>query len=285
LAASPTALRAAVDRVYDVHGIRFRVESDDTTALATVATTYAAFAIPPDSVGPGVRVVQGAPARRGPATGDAAVLDLLDRVVDEVLEGLAARGVLVMHAGAVELDGRAFVLAGHSGAGKSTLTLGLVRGGAGWLTDELTLIDRDDRTVLPYPRAIHVSPDTVRLLPTLDFLTDRPRQTLGGDSEWSLDPEDVARGLGGRLAPPTPLGGILLMHRRPEPDRPPRLEPIPPGVATMELLRHTPAAARDMGGVMRRLAGIVPTVPTMSLRAGPLEETVIAIQRWAAGST
>lgn len=282
MVAAPSALRAPVGNVYDVHGIRFRVESDDPAALAAVATTYASFTAPAADAGADISVVSFARPHGTPPAGDASVLGLLDRVVDEVLGGLAARGILVLHAAAVELDGLAYLLAGHSGAGKSTLTLGLVREGAGWLTDELTLIDRDDRTVLPYPRAIHVSPETLDLLPELGFLAQRPRQTLGGDSEWSVTAEDVTRGLGGRLAPPTPLGGIIVMARRPDPDREPRLEPMSPALATMELLRQTPAAGRDFGAAMTRMAGIVSTVPTMSLATGRLDATVAAIMRWAA---
>lgn len=53
------------------------------------------------------------------------------------------RGRLPLHAGVVEVDGRALVLAGESGVGKSTLAAALVRRGHRLLSDDLCLLDTD----------------------------------------------------------------------------------------------------------------------------------------------
>lgn len=261
---------------FRILGVDIRVETDDIDAARAVADTYAAFTVPlDDPAGPIERIEHQRVAGRSP------VLSLLDRVVDTVLVGLAGQGVLVIHAGVVEIDGRAILLAGRSGAGKSTLTLAIVRAGAGWLTDELALIGPDDSTVLPYPRAIHVSPETVDLLPDLAFLRARPRQTLGGDSEWSVTVEDIRLAFGAPPAEPTRLAGALLLDGFPDPTRPPVLTPIPAAVATVELLRETPAASHDLLSAMTRLAAITPRVASARLQVGELQATAALVRAWA----
>lgn len=51
------------------------------------------------------------------------------------------RGLLPLHAGCVEIDGKAVAFAGHSGAGKSTLAAAFRRRGFPLLADDVTVID------------------------------------------------------------------------------------------------------------------------------------------------
>lgn len=53
---------------------------------------------------------------------------------------LAGVGLLPMHASAVEVDGRAYLLAGRAGAGKSTLTAELLGNGARLIGDDLSVL-------------------------------------------------------------------------------------------------------------------------------------------------
>jgi hypothetical protein len=66
------------------------------------------------------------------------------------------RGLLPLHAGCVEIDGKAVAFAGHSGAGKSTLAAAFLRRGFTLLADDVTVIDlsgADGPMVLPsFPR-------------------------------------------------------------------------------------------------------------------------------------
>jgi hypothetical protein len=280
-------------RRYAIHGIDLHVEADHAAAAEAVAISYGAFAVGPDLPALGDVVTISALRTGGRVrltdhrgrvafvnTETSAVLGLLDRVVMAVLERLHARGILGTHAGVVDIAGRAVLLAGRSGRGKSTLTLGLVRRGAGWLTDELALIGDDDVTVLPYPRALHVSPATAGLLPELAFLHDRPRHDLGGESEWSVTPADLARAFGTRDAGPARLAAILLLDGAPDPDRAPEITRVAPALATMELLRGTPAAADDFAGTMRRLSDIAVGVATARLRVGELDRTAALVGDW-----
>jgi hypothetical protein len=261
-----------------VHGLDLRVRSDVPAVLDTVAASYAAFRVvdPASDRDTSIRIEMWSTAARD-AT--AAVLGTLDQVVMQVIDGLGAEGILGTHAAAVALDDdRAVVLAGRSGAGKSTLALALLRDGAGLLTDELTLIDRDDRTILPYPRAIHVSPATVDLLPELGFLRERQRQALGAELEWAVSTDDVARAFGATVAGPTRLAAIVILDQRGDPADEPIIERITGAQAAMELSRGTPAAARDFAGTVSRLGSIAGSAPTFRLRATDLRRTAALLR-------
>jgi HprK-related kinase A len=67
---------------------------------------------------------------------------------------LGQRRYLLLHAGAVEREGRALLLTGDSGAGKSTLAALLGERGWRFLGDEFALLGLDDGLVRPFPRAV-----------------------------------------------------------------------------------------------------------------------------------
>jgi len=296
LAATAPWPTAAVNRSsahYAIHGLELVVETDVPAAADAVAMSYGAFAIGQDhaplrdrAMITALRSADGIllTDHRGRATlvteETSVVLGLLDRVVMAVLDRLRTQGIVGTHAGVVEVNGRAVLLSGRSGRGKSTLTLGLLRRGAGWLTDELALIAADDVTILRYPRALHVSPATAALLPELSFLDERPRYDLGGGSEWSVVPADLARAFGTGPAGPARLAAILLLDGDPDPRRAPEITHVAPAVATMELLRGTPAAVDDFTGTMRRLSDIAVRVATARLRVGELERTAALVGDW-----
>jgi hypothetical protein len=54
---------------------------------------------------------------------------------------VALRGRLVLHASAVELDGRALLFCGHSGGGKSTLSRSLSQGGMPLFSDDIVTVE------------------------------------------------------------------------------------------------------------------------------------------------
>jgi hypothetical protein len=55
-----------------------------------------------------------------------------------------ARGYLVLHASAVQCDGRSLVFLGDKGAGKSTTATAFLKSGAALLTDDLLVVDLSD---------------------------------------------------------------------------------------------------------------------------------------------
>lgn len=67
---------------------------------------------------------------------------------------LGQRRYLLLHASAVERDGRVLLMTGESGAGKSTLAALLAARGWRLMGDEFALIDLADGQVHPFPRLV-----------------------------------------------------------------------------------------------------------------------------------
>jgi hypothetical protein len=65
-----------------------------------------------------------------------------------------AHHYLMLHAAVLEKNGRAVVLPGDPGAGKSTLTAALMLSGWRLLSDEITLIDREDGLLVGLARPV-----------------------------------------------------------------------------------------------------------------------------------
>ena len=76
---------------------------------------------------------------------------------------LGQRRFLLLHASAVERDGRALLMTGHSGAGKSTLAALLGERGWRFLGDEFALLDLEDGVLHPFPRAISLKNEAAYL--------------------------------------------------------------------------------------------------------------------------
>jgi len=76
-----------------------------------------------------------------------------------------AHHYLMLHAAVLEKNGRAVVLPGDPGAGKSTLTAALMLSGWRLLSDEITLMDRDDGLLVGLARPVslkNASIDVIR---------------------------------------------------------------------------------------------------------------------------
>ncbi len=115
---------------------------------------------------------------------------------------LAMRGMLPLHASAIVLHDRAWLLAGASGAGKSTLTAELLMAGACLLADDLTPL-----TLAPSPVAWRGRP-ALRLHPEscAGLATDgAPEPTDDGRGKLLVRPASRAADRG------WPVGGVLLL--------------------------------------------------------------------------
>jgi hypothetical protein len=99
-----------------------------------------------------------------------------------------------VHAGVLELDGRALMLVAPSGGGKSTTVWGLVHHGFRYLSDELAPIDVSRMTVHPYPRAVTLKRRPPRAYP----LPGRARSTSRG---FHVPTDAIAGGVGTRAVP------------------------------------------------------------------------------------
>jgi hypothetical protein len=287
---------------FDIQGIELVVRSNDDEALGRIHDTYGWFADPARTVsgrGP-TSTVEVAFVREsdglvtvidaeGRATRwsaeDQPLVALLDAIVVGVIAGLSRAGILAIHAGVVALDGRAILVSGRSGRGKTTLVLGLLRRGLDLLSDELALVAPDNRTVLAYPRGLHIRPAALDLFPELGFLAAIEPYELGGGSEWAVSPDAVHRAFGTFVLDMARVSAVVLLDGDPAADAAPELTPVPSAIGTMELLRGTPAAAWDFDGVLARLPAIVGDVPCAKIRSARLEATVDTVLDWAARAT
>jgi len=105
-----------------------------------------------------------------------------------------AREAILLHAGAVELNGTVVVIAGSSGRGKSTLTAALVRSGLGYLTDELVIIEPSTNQVRPYPKALDLAATSLDLL-------DVPPEGVFPSDKFRVSPSSLGEvSSGGQLS-------------------------------------------------------------------------------------
>lgn len=177
----------------------FRIGSDWRAPIETLADLYADYPRPelPDYT---VRLEALRPWRRWirPAIAisgdymlpDAAPLPLAQALLAAEMGmnlqlALGARRFLLLHASAVERDGRALLMSGESGAGKSTLATLLAARGWRFMGDEFALIEPETGLAWPLPRLISLKNDGVsaaaRVWPRARFgplLHDTPKGTI-----------------------------------------------------------------------------------------------------------
>jgi HprK-related kinase A len=75
-----------------------------------------------------------------------------------------AHHYLMLHAAVLEKNGRAVILPGDPGAGKSTLTAALTLSGFRLLSDELTLVDRNDGLLVPLARPVSLKNASIEVV-------------------------------------------------------------------------------------------------------------------------
>ena len=128
-------------------------------------------------------------------------------VISQVLPLAAAvQGLELLHASAVEIDGRAYAIVGSSGAGKTSLALRLLLRGAGWITDDVLALSAESDGLRAHAGAAIAG---VRHAEA-ERLTVAERAILGvplGDN-----PKEVLL----RVKPtrvPLPLAGVLFLAR------------------------------------------------------------------------
>lgn len=98
---------------------------------------------------------------------------------------------LVIHAGVVERDGRAAILAAPPGAGKSTLCAGLCLRGWRLLSDELTLVRLGGELIDAFTRPICLKNESIDLI-----------RRFAPDCRWGPTVDSTRKGRVAHLAPP-----------------------------------------------------------------------------------
>lgn len=149
---------------------QFRIGSDWPQPVAQLAALYAAYPQPEGPANATVRLFAARPWRRfiRPAVhigGDFTIPDALPlplsmgllaaEMAMNLQMALGWRRHMLLHASAVERNGRALIMSGASGSGKSTLAALLGESGD-WrlMGDEFTLIDPGSGEALAFPRPV-----------------------------------------------------------------------------------------------------------------------------------
>lgn len=170
--------------------VGFRVGSDWRAPVAALEQLYAAYPKPEDGIPDfTVRLFAARWWRRflrpsitiegDYVLPDAAPLPLAQGLLAAEMAmnlqmALGQRRYLLLHASAVERDGRALLMTGESGAGKSTLAALLAARGWRLMGDEFALVDPATGLVHAFPRLVSLKNQAI------DIVMDRMPDTLWG---------------------------------------------------------------------------------------------------------
>lgn len=158
--------------------VTFRIGSDWRAPLDALRRLYAGYPAPDpvadftvrlEAERPWRRFVRPSVAIRGDyVLPDAAPLSLAHGLLAAEMGmnlqmALGQRRFLLLHASAVEREGRALLMTGHSGAGKSTLAALLGERDWRFLGDEFALVDLASGALHPFPRAISLKNEALYL--------------------------------------------------------------------------------------------------------------------------
>jgi HprK-related kinase A len=98
---------------------------------------------------------------------------------------LGQKRFLLLHAATVERDGRALIMTGASGAGKSTLAALLGEHGWRLMGDEFALLDPEDGSLHPFPRAVSLKNHAIYVMEEIagaerlgPWLRETPKGTI-----------------------------------------------------------------------------------------------------------
>ena len=177
---------------------------------------------------------------------------------------LSMRGAVVLHGGAVAVDGRAILILGNSGAGKSTFVAAMVAAGAAFLTEEVAALadGADGFEVLPgYPR-IGLSRASIAAVASP---ADRPLVLPASreDKRW-LDVSELKGGLHGRSLP---VGAAYVLGDRTNANEPAiaRLAPAPAVPTVLQHLYGARWLTIDRARSLRVIAALTGDVPVFAL--------------------
>lgn len=175
------------------------------------------------------------------------------RLVGDLQSALAhaAAGWTFVHAGVVEIRGRALLLPARSGAGKSTLVAALLRAGAVYGSDEFAVLDRQGQ-VHPYSRRLALRTE--------------------GQAISRVSPEQLgSRAFSRHIAP----GAVLFTQFHPDG----RLEAqsMSVGHVVMRLLEHCLDARSRPSETLRTLGAVAGSAPGFVSARGDADTTAHAV--------
>ena len=173
---------------------------------------------------------------------------------------LGWRRHLILHAGAVERDGKALIMTGLSGSGKSTLSALLGQNGWRFMGDEFVLIDPHSGMAVPFPRLISLKNSAIAAMEaTADPARFGPlmQGTPKGDIRHLVPPADAIARMGEAAKP------ALLLFPRFGYD--PAIREVAPGENFMRMTQaSTNYVALGEAG-FRAMTRFVKTIPARAI--------------------
>lgn len=175
-------------------------------------------------------------------------------------------GRLMLHAAAALIDGGAILMLADSGGGKSTSSLALARGGAQFLSDDISLISTgsDDRILVEGIRElVKVTAGTIAFFPELEPFRAHLEQ---GSPKVAVPIEKLFGN--GSVAVSGPLAAVFQLHLS---DRGPRVSPLPGADAVAALLRaqHIYRGQSIDRAAFEMIHRVAETIPCYALETGP----------------
>jgi hypothetical protein len=161
------------------------------------------------------------------------------------------RGLEVLHASGVVLDGTALLITGAAGAGKSSLAAALMRMGGLLLSDDAVALQLHDGALMAHAGSLALQ---LRAAEN-ERLSTPERAALGAPAGTA---EDKQRYVSAAAPPPAPLGGLFLLERSAEQPAVERLGAVSPFAllaSTFNLSVRTPERLRRQLDVVAAIAG------------------------------
>jgi hypothetical protein len=181
----------------------------------------------------------------------------------------ATKQYVMLHGGAVTKGLTTVLLAGDSGAGKTTITTGLIQRGWSPLTDDTALISPRSLAITPFPRCFHADEFTIStiedpaLFKEVGSLKGYLRPLRWADAPARADcVVRLARNLGASTS----------------------IQPISQAEGAGVILQSAIGASFPRRAVARVAVGIAAGASCWQVNNGPLDDTLDAIERLAAGS-
>jgi hypothetical protein len=206
----------------------------------------------------------------GASSSPSQVLQILQWAINRhVIEG-ACEQRLVLHAGAVDLDGHTIVLPAAMEAGKTTLTTGLLDRGFAYLSDEAAAVSAD-LIVEGYPKPLSLDPGSWAIFDHHKPAVDQETGKYLAD-QWSIPVLRVAAvKIFGRIS--------VMIFPRYRKGATTSIEQVPPASAVVEAAQ---CVFTKRGSIMptshvRDLASIAESVACYRLVSGSLSEACEAV--------
>lgn len=186
-----------------------------------------------------------------------------------ILAVAGTRNSILLHAGAVERDGRVVVVAGVSGRGKSTLTATLVRAGFRYVTDEMAIIDPGTGWVRPYHKPLDLGSGSLEMLELRGHVDERFVV-----DKFRVNPLSI-----GELSTGGQIAMVVVLTNQEGPEIMDGVEILATIDALSAILPNVFAETYGIADPLQKIVDLCERHPVIALPRLPLGETVAIVEQ------